>query len=96
MGGWGICCMASAAAAAAAAANSWIAQLCGCKARMSLSAECPAVLVAGHDSEAWKQIGPYMRKYGRHAIANSQLFNPEYIHFYVPGLGSIAYIIADM
>jgi hypothetical protein len=37
-----------------------------------------------------------MRKYGRCAIANSQLFNPEFIHFFVPGVGSIPYIIADM
>jgi len=57
---------------------------------------CCPVLVAGHDSEAWEQIGPYMRKYGRHAIANSQLFNPEYIHFYVPGVGSVPYILMDL
>lgn len=57
---------------------------------------CHALLAAGHDSDAWKLVGPYMRKYGRFAIANSQLFNPEFTHFFVPGVGSIAYIIADM
>jgi hypothetical protein len=53
---------------------------------------CPA----GHDSLAWQLIGPYMRQYGRHAIANSQLFNPEYVHFFVPGVGSLPYVVADM
>jgi hypothetical protein len=51
---------------------------------------------AGTDSLARQLVGPYMRAYGRHAIANSQLFNPEFIHFFVPGVGSIAYMIADM
>lgn len=51
---------------------------------------------AGHDSEAWRLVGPYMKLYGRNAIANSQLFNPEYIHFYVPGLGSVPYVVADL
>jgi hypothetical protein len=51
---------------------------------------------AGHDSEAWRLVGPFMRQYGRHAIANSQLFNPEFIHFFIPGVGSLPYIVADM
>ncbi|WIA39641.1 hypothetical protein OEZ86_005718 [Tetradesmus obliquus] len=50
----------------------------------------------GHDSLAWKLVGPYMKLYGRNAIANSQLFNPEFIHFYVPGMGSLPYIVADI
>lgn len=37
-----------------------------------------------------------MKLYGRNAIANSQLFNPEFIHFYVPGMGSLPYIVADI
>jgi hypothetical protein len=37
-----------------------------------------------------------MRQYGRHAIANSQLFNPEFIHFFVPGVGAIPYVMADL
>lgn len=41
-------------------------------------------------------MGPFMRQYGRHAIANSQLFNPEYIHFFMPGVGSLPFICADM
>jgi hypothetical protein len=37
-----------------------------------------------------------MRAYGRHAIANSQLFNPEYIHFFWPGVGSVPYVMPDV
>lgn len=37
-----------------------------------------------------------MKLYGRNAIANSQLFNPEFIHFFVPGLGSVPYVVADL
>eukprot|EP00878_Enallax_costatus_P019816 GHUV01020919.1.p1 GENE.GHUV01020919.1~~GHUV01020919.1.p1 ORF type:complete len:326 (+),score=54.76 GHUV01020919.1:192-1169(+) len=50
----------------------------------------------GHESEAWRLVGPYMKLYGRNAIANSQLFNPEFIHFFVPGMGSLPYIVADL
>lgn len=50
----------------------------------------------GHDSEAWRLVGPYMRLYGRNAVANSQLFNPEFIHFYIPGVGSLPYVVADI
>lgn len=69
---------------------------CNLHTLLTLLCCCHALLVAGHDSDAWKLVGPYMRKYGRCAIANSQLFNPEFTHFFVPGVGSIAYIIADM
>jgi hypothetical protein len=51
---------------------------------------------AGYKSLAWKLIGPYARAYGRHAIANSQLFNPEYIHFFWPGVGSLPYVMPDV
>jgi hypothetical protein len=37
-----------------------------------------------------------MKLYGRNAIANSQLFNPEFIHFFVPGMGSLPYVVADI
>jgi hypothetical protein len=55
-----------------------------------------SLVPAGPDSLAWQLVGPYMRAYGRHAIANSQLFNPEYIHFFWPGLGSIPYVMPDV
>jgi hypothetical protein len=56
----------------------------------------PASFTTGPDSLAWQLIGPYMCAYGRHAIANSQLFNPEFIHFFVPGVGSLPYIIVEL
>jgi hypothetical protein len=37
-----------------------------------------------------------MKLYGRNAIANSQLFNPEFIHFFIPGMGSLPYVVADI
>ena len=57
---------------------------------------CTSFPPAGHDSLAWKLVGPFIRQYGRHAIANSQLFNPEYIHFYLPGVGSLPYVVAEV
>lgn len=41
-------------------------------------------------------MGPYLRLYGHSAIANSQLQNPEYQHFFVPGVGSLPYVVADI
>jgi hypothetical protein len=37
-----------------------------------------------------------MKQYGRHAIANSQLLNPEFIHFFMPGVGSLPYVIIEL
>jgi hypothetical protein len=63
----------------------------------NLTATCPlADCPTGYESLAWQLVGPYMRAYGRHAIANSQLFNPEFIHFFVPGVGSMPYIIVEL
>lgn len=52
--------------------------------------------MTGHNSQAWELVGPYMKLYGRNAIANSQLFNPEFIHFFVPGMGSLPFVVADI
>jgi len=41
-------------------------------------------------------VGPYLRLYGRSAIANSQLQNPEFQHFFIPGVGSLPYVVADI
>jgi hypothetical protein len=35
-----------------------------------------------------------MRAYGGHAVANSLLFNPEFIHFFIPGVGSLPYVLS--
>jgi lysylphosphatidylglycerol synthetase-like protein (DUF2156 family) len=34
-----------------------------------------------------------MRLYGSGALANSTLWNPEFIHFFVPGMGSQPYVV---
>jgi hypothetical protein len=51
---------------------------------------------SGEHSEAWQLVGPYLRLYGRSAIANSQLQNPEFQHFFIPGVGSLPYVVADI
>jgi len=47
----------------------------------------------GAGSEAWRLVGPYMRMYGAGALSSSTLWNPEFIHMYVPGMGSQAYVV---
>lgn len=50
-------------------------------------------MITGTASEAWRLVGPYLRKYGSGAIASSTLWNPEFIHAFVPGLGSQVYVV---
>jgi hypothetical protein len=38
-------------------------------------------------------VGPYARHYGGGAISSSTLWNPEYIHMLVPGMGSQPYVV---
>ncbi|KAI8473265.1 MAG: hypothetical protein J3K34DRAFT_519108 [Monoraphidium minutum] len=47
----------------------------------------------GSDSKAWQLIGPYMRQFGCGALHSSTLWNPEFVHMFVPGVGSQAYIV---
>jgi hypothetical protein len=48
---------------------------------------------AGTKSDAFKLVGPYLRMYGSGALSNSTLWNPEFIHFFVPGMGSQPYVV---
>ena len=47
----------------------------------------------GAASEAWRLVGPYLRRYGGGALSSSTLWNPEFIHCFVPGVGSQAYVV---
>jgi hypothetical protein len=90
-----------AAAGDAATAASLLQQSCSNAAEQTSSSSHSHIHVfpdpqQGHDSLAWRLVGPYMRAYGRHAIANSQLFNPEYVHFFLPGVGALPYVLVDM
>lgn len=38
-------------------------------------------------------MGPYAKLYGGGALSSSTLWNPEYIHCFVPGLGSQPYVV---
>ncbi|GBF91003.1 hypothetical protein Rsub_03858 [Raphidocelis subcapitata] len=61
--------------------------------RLVQAAHIPVDAVAGADSDAWRLVGPYLRQYGSGALSSSTLWNPEFLHFFVPGLGSQPYVI---
>ena len=42
-------------------------------------------------NDIWSHVGPYLQQHGSGAIACSTLINPEFIHYFAPGLGSIVY-----
>jgi len=43
----------------------------------------------------WRLVGPYLRQYGNGALSSSTMWNPEYIHFFVPGMGSQPYVVGS-
>ncbi|KAI8475872.1 MAG: hypothetical protein J3K34DRAFT_517039 [Monoraphidium minutum] len=47
----------------------------------------------GTKSDAWRLVGPYLRHYGGGALSSSTLWNPEFIHMFVPGAGSQPYVV---
>ncbi|GBF97099.1 hypothetical protein Rsub_10110 [Raphidocelis subcapitata] len=48
----------------------------------------------GTKCEAWRLVGPYLRQYGSGALSSSTLWNPEFTHLFIPGVGSQPYVVA--
>lgn len=46
---------------------------------------------AGDDSPSWTLVSPYLKLYGAGAVSHSTLVNPEFRHFFIPGVGSLVY-----
>jgi hypothetical protein len=38
-------------------------------------------------------VGPYLRRYGSGCLSSSTLWNPEFVHMFVPGMGSQVYVV---
>lgn len=54
----------------------------------------PVDAARGAASEAWRRVGPYLRRHGGSAVAASTLWNPEFTHCFAPGVGSLPYVVA--